>query len=178
MIQRMKMIKARVLNKKVLSFLVYVILTLSISGFAFMHFSSSYNTWIPVSESMVPAINKGDMVITGPVDGIFSGNIENGTIITYERDEITVTHRVIAVHSDTFETKGDASEDPDLFPVSISEIKGVYLFKIPYAGYIRDFLNSEPGLLTLIFPIIALAIMILKDMVKEARRPAEIQVNL
>ena len=171
------MIKAKVLNRKVLSFLVYAILSLSIAGFIFIHFSGSYNAWVPISESMKPAINRGDMVITGPVNGIFSSDIGKGSIITYERNKTMVTHRVIAVHGNTFETKGDASDDPDLFPVSMSEIKGVYLFKIPYAGYIRDFLNSDPGLCALILPITLLIALILKDMVKEARRPVEIQMN-
>ena len=93
--------------------------------------------YLAKGQSMEPTINIGDMVVFGPAEGLLSGEIAAGTIVTYQKGNSPVTHRVIAVEGDSLITKGDASEDPDSQPVPISEVSGVYLFRIPYVGYFR-----------------------------------------
>jgi signal peptidase len=85
-------------------------------------------------QSMEPAINMGDVVVTGPVGGLLNRKIEPGTIVTYKRESTPITHRVIVVEGDNLITKGDASEDPDPEPLLMSEVCGVYLVRIPYLG--------------------------------------------
>lgn len=75
----------------------------------FIHLSPYYDMFLVRSESMVPAINMGDLIITGPVNG----TIRPGTVVTYALGEMLVTHRVISVDGNTIVTKGDAVEDPD-----------------------------------------------------------------
>jgi len=175
--QKLKILRAKVLRKKVAYILVVAMLTLGIAGSIFFHFSSDFNTYIARSDSMSPAINKGDIVFTGPVNGLFIKDIKPGTIITYEREEAAITHRVIGFDGDMLVTKGDASEDADMWPVPMSNVKGVYLFRLPYLGYVSNFFRSEIGFIVIIIPIILLSLFIIRDMVKQVRKPVEIENN-
>ena len=120
---------------------------------------------------MKPAINMGDMIVTGPVNGPLNGEVEAGTIVTYEHGKETVTHRVLSVDGDALVTKGDAAEDPDPWAVTLSDVKGTYLFKIPYVGYLLSFIQSKLGwFLVIILPAALLVALLVKEIVKEALR--------
>jgi signal peptidase len=143
---------------------VLIILGLIVVTLAFVFFSPDYAIYFVRSESMVPAINLGDMVIAGP-----AGTIKPGDIITYELGKNLITHRVLSVDGDTLITRGDANEDPDPRPVQLSQVKSRYLFKIPYVGYLSAFVRTRLGwFLTIILPAIALVAFIIKDIIKEA----------
>ena len=155
---------------KVFSWLVSVVLALVIAGFIFLYFSPDYDMRLVRSESMKPAINMGDMVVTGPL----GGEVKPGSIVTYQRGAELVTHRVLSVDGDTLVVKGDAVEDPDPWPVSLSEVRGVYLFKIPYIGYVADFIGTRFGwFLVIILPATALVALLIWDIFRELRRRAE-----
>ena len=120
---------------------------------------------------MKPAINMGDMVVIGPLSGPLNGEVKPGAIVTYERGKGLVTHRVLSVDGDTLVTKGDAMEDPDPRPVTMSQVSGVYLFRIPYIGYLSNFMRTRLGwFLVIIIPGTALVSFLIKDIVKEALR--------
>lgn len=154
---------------KVLSRLVTILLVLIIGGLIFSYLSPDYNIYLVRSESMKPAVNMGDMVITGPLGGPLNGEVKPGAIITYERGKGLVTHRVLSIDGETLITKGDAVEDPDSWQVTLSDVKGVYLFKIPYVGYVPNFVRTKLGwFLTIIFPASLLVASLVKDIVKEA----------
>ena len=151
-----------------------VILILIIAGFTFVHFSSDYNIYLVRSESMKPAIKMGDMVITGPVGGTLGGVIRPGTIITYQLGEELVTHRVLSVDGDTLVTKGDAVEDPDPRSVTRTQVRGIYLFRIPSMGYVANFIRTKLGwFLVIIAPATALVALLIRQMRKELRKNAE-----
>ena len=154
---------------KILNRLVLTVLVLVIAGLAFMYFTPDYNLYLVRSESMRPAINMGDLIITGPLDGPVSGEVKPGTIITYEFHKELVTHRVESIDGETLITKGDATEDPDPWSVAISDIRGVYLFKVPYVGFLTNFVQTKFGwFLTIIIPGTLLVLWLTKDIVKEA----------
>ena len=114
---------------------------------------------------MKPAINMGDMIVAGPLNGEFRA----GMIVTYDSGKGRVTHRVLSVDGDTLVTKGDATEDPDPRPVSTSEVRGIYLFKIPYVGYLSNFIGTKLGwFLTIIVPALLLVCLLIRGIVKEA----------
>jgi signal peptidase len=118
---------------------------------------------------MRPAINMGDLIITGPVDGPLNGEVKEGRIITYSHDAELVTHRVQSVNHSSLVTKGDAVEDPDPWPVHISDVTGVYLFKIPCVGYFTSFVQTKIGwFLTIIIPATILVLWLVRDILKEA----------
>jgi signal peptidase len=118
---------------------------------------------------MKPAINMGDLIITGPLDGPINGEVKPGTIVTYEHEKKNITHRVQSMDGKTLVTKGDAAEDPDPWSVVLSDVSGVYLFKIPYVGYLTHFIHTKLGwFLTIIIPAALLVCWLAKDIVKEA----------
>jgi len=154
---------------KVLSWLVSVVLVLIIGGFIFLHLSPEYNLYLVRSESMRPDVNMGDMVITGPINNPLTSEIKPGTIVTYEHSEELITHRVCSIDCDILVTKGDAVEDPDPWTVTLSDVRGVYLFRIPYIGYTLNFVQTKFGwFLVIIIPAVLLVALLVKDIVKEA----------
>lgn len=152
-------------TRKVLSRLVLIVLALALAGLAFLYFVPGYNLYLVRSESMRPAINMGDLIITGPL----SGEITSGMIVTYEYSKELVTHRVQSIDGETLLTKGDAVEEPDPWSVTVSDVRGIYLFKIPYVGYLTSFVQTKLGwFLAIIIPAALLVGWLAKDIVKEA----------
>jgi signal peptidase len=144
------------MKKKIAGKIAIGILVLILIGLGFIYFVPGYDLYLVRSESMTPAINMGDLIVTGPVNG----EVKEGDIITYELDDELVTHRVHSI-GDTIITKGDAVED--------SSIQGLYLFKIPYIGYATKFIQTKVGwFITIIIPAMVLVAWLAKDIVKEA----------
>jgi signal peptidase len=159
---------------KIFSWLISGVLAVIVAGFLFLFFSPDYNMRLVRSESMKPAINMGDMVITGPLGGPLNGEVKTGSIVTYQYGEELITHRVLSVDGETLVTKGDAVEDPDPWPVTLSDVHGVYLFKIPYIGYIANFVGTRFGwFIVIILPATALVALLVRDIFKEKGRDSE-----
>ena len=89
------------------------------------------------SNSMLPKIRKGDIVIIKDVD---VKDIKKGDVIRYKMDGYYVVHRVVLIRNDEngkreFITKGDNNNDIDLFAVKEEQVAGLVKFDIPYLGY-------------------------------------------
>lgn len=154
---------------KIVSWLVTALLGVTLAGLAFIYFNPNYELLMVRSESMKPAIYMGDLIITGPINGPINGEIKEGTVITYERDRRLITHRVLSVEGQTLTTKGDAVEDPDPWSVSLSSVRSVYLFKVPFVGYLTNFVQTKMGwFIMIIIPATLLVGWLAKDIVKEA----------
>jgi len=161
----------RLPSRKVVYWTVFTTLGLVILAFALLNFLPGYNIYVVQSGSMEPALSVGDMIVTGPAGGWLSGDIEIGTIITYDNGHKSVTHRVIAVGDDHVITKGDASEDPDTFAASLGAVEGVLLFSIPHFGHVINFIGTKLGwFLAIILPAALLVFMLVREIVKEALR--------
>jgi len=153
---------------KILSRLVLTMLGLILAGLAFLYFSPGYSLYLVRSESMTPAVKMGDLIITGPLNGPINGELKPGTIVTYEHSKELITHRIQSIDGTTLVTKGDAVEDPDSWPVTLSDVKGIYLFKIPYVGYVTSFVQTKFGwFLAIIIPAALLVAWLVKDILKE-----------
>jgi len=156
-------------TRKVMSRLSLIVLGLVLAGLAFIYFSPGYNLYLVRSESMKPAINMGDLIITGPLNGSINGEVRPGTVVTYEYKKELITHRVQSIEGTALVTQGDAVEDPDPWSVAMSSVKGIYLFKIPYVGYVTSFVQTKLGwFLMIIIPATLLILWLAKDIVKEA----------
>jgi len=154
---------------KTFSWIVSIILGIALAGLAFLYFTPGYNLYLVRSESMKPAINMGDLIITGPMNGLINGEVKPGTIVTYETSKELVTHRVQAVDGEALVTKGDAVEDTDPWPVTLSDVRGIYLFKIPFVGFLTSFIQTKIGwFLSIIIPAALLVGWLAKDILKEA----------
>jgi len=161
--------------KKAAGNVATVILVLVIAGFTFIYFSPDYNAYMVRSESMTPAINMGDMVITGPPDNPFGKDISPGAVITYNHKGQLVTHRLLEINGDELVTKGDAVEDADPWQVTISDVQGVYLFRLPSLGYMSNFVRTRTGwLVAVLIPSVVAVCFIFREIRKElARRKNE-----
>jgi signal peptidase len=165
----MNILRKKILRRRTLSRVVLAVLGLSLAGLAFLYFTPGYDLRLVRSESMRPAVNMGDLIITGPLNGPINGEIESGKIVTYEYKNELVTHRVESIDGETLITKGDAVEDADPWLVTMSDVRGVYLFKIPYVGYVTSFVQTKLGwFLLIIIPGAVLVGWLAKDIVKEA----------
>jgi len=117
---------------------------------------------------MTPAVKMGDLIITGPLNGPINGELKAGMIVTYEHSKELITHRVKSIDGAALVTKGDAVEDPDPWPVTVSNVRGIYLFKIPYVGYVTSFVQTKFGwFLAIIIPAALLVAWLVKDILKE-----------
>ncbi len=163
---------------KIFSWLVTAVLVLVVAGLAFVYFSPDYDLRLVRSESMRPAVNMGDLLITGPVNGPINGEVKPGMIVTYQHSKELITHRVQSIDGTTLVTKGDAVEDPDSWPVTLSDVKGIYLFKIPYVGYVTSFVQTKFGwFLAIIIPAALLVVWLVKDILKAAFSDTEKQLR-
>jgi len=170
-IEKKKRPVTRIITGVVTSFLVLII---GITGFICI--TPDYNIYMVQSESMTPAINLGDMIVTGPEDNIFNKGIEAGTVVTYQHGKDSITHRIVSIEEDHIIIKGDAAEEPDPWKVTMEDIQGVYLCKVPYLGYLLDFMRTKLGwFVVIILPASLLVLLIIKEILKESFRSDKVQ---
>ena len=151
--------------KKVIGFAVIGLLLAFAAGVGFLFLSPDYEAQVVRSESMKPTLNMGDVVIIGPV----KDPIRPGMIISYQRNEELVIHRVIEVEGRYLETKGDAVEDPDPWQVSTIDVQGVFVFKVPYLGFLSSFVRTSLGWSVLvILPAVLLIGYFVRDMFRRS----------
>lgn len=157
-------------TKKIVGRILTGVLILIVIVLALIAILPGYDIYMVRSDSMKPIFSSGDVIITGPVEGLLSGDLVPGKVITFDKDKKTrITHRLIEINGDTLQTKGDALEDPDPFTVKMSQVTGIYLFKIPYVGYLTSTIRTKMGwYLLIIVPAMALVSLIIKDILKEA----------
>ncbi len=89
------------------------------------------------SESMMPTIHIGDVVIAYDHDGT---EITPGTVVIYEepRKHDLVTHRVVSTTSEgLYITKGDRAGIPDAAPITGASIRSKAQWIVPFVGLPR-----------------------------------------
>ncbi len=100
-----------------------------------------------VSDSMVPAFSRGDVVVVRKFKISEAELLKKDDVLQYELDGRMIVHRILRIKEDdqgqrTFITKGDNNNAPDLKPVSESQIRGVVKYVIPKIGYPSVWLND------------------------------------
>lgn len=121
--------------------------------------------------SMEPELPVGSLVYIRDVD---PSDVKPGDAITFELESGTlVTHEVFEVDAQeqTFRTRGIANKDdqgnisPDAAPVAWSQLVGVVAFRVPYLGYINNFVTHTPGIyITVSFVAVVIAVSILIEL--------------
>ncbi|MBN1374079.1 signal peptidase I [Candidatus Dojkabacteria bacterium] len=105
------------------------------------------------SESMLPTIKKGDLVI---IDEVYTYHKDDIITYTDPNDENqTITHRIINIFQktsgdETFVTKGDNNEIQDPFQVTKEMIQGKVIKIIPAIGNWALFSRSVIGIILLL----------------------------
>lgn len=127
---------------------------------------SLFDTYVIVSESMIPTIGVNDAIVVKKTD---DNNLEIGDIITFSSKDyayngLTVTHRIVGIQNSAsgeriYRTKGDNNVFVDTALVDLNSIYGKVVLIIPKFGYIKNFLTSIPGFITLIIMPILMVIV-------------------
>lgn len=107
-----------------------------------------YGLLVIGSGSMTGTINKGDAMLYVDYDG--QEEIKEGQIVMFQSGGIKVVHRVIEINVVNDEiryiTKGDANNMKDEGYITKSDIVGLYILKLSYAGYpslwLRDIFSN------------------------------------
>lgn len=97
------------------------------------------------SNSMNPVFYRGDSVIYEKVKNI--NDVKVGDIIVFQKDNIIVTHRLIAIKKENgkikYITKGDNNEVADSYNPQSQEIIGKVKLVIKYVGYPTIWLTEK-----------------------------------
>jgi signal peptidase len=124
-----------------------------------------------VSPSMEPNIMVYDVIFDKKVNNNDELNV--GDIITFYSDAIdtngyTITHRIykkyIVNNTVYYETKGDNNNSPDVGKITIDNIVGKYVFKMPMLGKVQFFVSSKLGWVLII--LLPASIIIMSDVLK------------
>lgn len=105
----------------------------------------SYQTIAIASNSMNPAICKGDVVIIKKINSNYE-KLHEGQIIAYKYGNNIIVHRLIKIIKDDqqyyFYSKGDANNNQDNYVIKQDMIIGIVDIKIPYIGLPTVWLNE------------------------------------
>lgn len=119
-------------------FTIYYVLTNRIFKRINPNYKPLISVYTIVSESMKPKLNIYDLAIDIKVSK--DNDIKKGDIITFKTisNSQTITHRVIDIieteDGKLYKTKGDNNNEADEDLITIDNIIGKYLFKIPKIG--------------------------------------------
>ena len=115
---------------------------------------AGYQMYIVLSGSMSPEFDTGSLAFVRETE---TDQLGVGDIITYrsqaDSDSLT-THRIVEVQTNErtqFITRGDANTVNDPNPVPAENIVGEVTGSVPYLGYIFSFVQTQQGLILLIF---------------------------
>ena len=132
-----------------------------------------------LSGSMSPAYAVGDVVID---ERITPMTARPGDVVTFsdpQRDNKTVTHRVVRVSRDganvRFTTKGDANTGSETWTVPAKGSIGRVRMHVPKVGWALQWAHSREGRLGLVaIPAALLALLELSALVKPRQRLEEV----
>lgn len=107
-----------------------------------------------MSGSMEPVISAGDVLIIHAED-----EYKAEDIVTFWRDDMLVTHRLIEESEQGWITKGDYNNAVDSQLVQKDQIIGKVIAIIPYLGLVILYLRTPLGILTVIILLFILLIL-------------------
>lgn len=111
--------------------------------------------------SMGSTIPANSLVVIKPVS---AEELTIGDIITYERSNEVVTHRIINKSKDggktIFVTKGDRNHNVDALPVKGEQIKGKVVFSVPRLGQFGEIIQTRQGQLAIVLSMCQLLLLL------------------
>lgn len=111
---------------------------------------TSYDGYYVSSDSMVPALNVGDLVFTKEVS---FEDVEVGDVLTFtkESNERWFSHRVTEINTEerSFRTKGDNNNVEDPYSTSFDSVVGRVEKKVPLLGFVPLALSYTWGKIAL-----------------------------
>ena len=131
-------------------------------------------SFVIVSESMEPTINRNDVIFIKEVP---RESLKIGDIISFKVGNYINTHRILRIEEKNGEivyiTKGDNNNSEDRGYVKFQDIEGKYLFKIPGFGNVTNILKSKIMLVILLVILIIIAYHEVKTSKRRLKRKEE-----
>jgi len=110
-----------------------------------------FKPFIVLSDSMLPVISSGDLVVTKEVD---PGQLVEGDVIAFREGNSVVTHRIVRIAEEAgarrFTTKGDNNNANDPVLVRAEMVEGKYVLNIPGLGNAALFMQTPAGAIVFI----------------------------
>lgn len=97
-------------------------------------------TFVVLTGSMNPSIPQGSVVYTKA-----KPEYSIGDVVTYNQENVVVTHRVVDVTSEGYITQGDANDSHDSRVVAREDVLGSSLFSVPYVGSFISYIQTFEG---------------------------------
>jgi len=134
-----------------------------------MALKTNYPLHTPISSSMEPTLNIGDLLIVQGVsdfDGVNAG-LEDGDIIIFRKPANPhefVVHRAVEKSQTSngepyLATKGDNNRSRDPWVITEDNIIGKVIWRIPLLGYIKIFLGTPVGMIITIILFLILTFL-------------------
>jgi len=162
--------------------LIVLLIFISYGSWSALKFAlhTEYPVLVVVSGSMVPTLERGDLIV---VRGVDPREITVGTIIVFHspRDyETLIVHRVYGLEQKGdeiyFRSKGDYNPRPDDWIIPANQVVGVYVARIPYVGVIVMRLREPLGMGVIVILILVLVIyMFIEAGGKQRKKSPELQ---
>ena len=144
----------------------------------------NFKPFIVLSDSMLPAIKSGDLVLVRQVN---TSELAKGDIIAYKEGDSVITHRIVRIDEVTggmqYITKGDSNNAEDTTPVTADMVEGTYLLHIHNLGNVALFMQEPLGIM--LFIALPLILFILYDILRrrladssKRKRPKELEKEL
>jgi signal peptidase I, archaeal type len=142
--------------------LLVINLTIIVKSFVYPNEVPSflgYKPFIVLSNSMLPTIQIGDLVLDKTVD---ADTLQVGDIVSYREGTTTViTHRITAINDSggvrQFTTKGDNNNTADANPVLESDVEGKMITSYHNIGNAALFMQTKQGMLIfIVLPLVVL----------------------
>ena len=158
----MKIIKSSI---NVLSTLIIIIGVIFIGLYAF-----GITPYVVLSGSMEPTIETGSLCFINKHAAYSSIRVND--IIAYRAPTgANVTHRVVRITSEGFETQGDKNNTSDGFSTNQNNFLGKNVFSIPKLGYaVREMQTTTGRIIVVTTAIVILAASFLMDDTKRKSR--------
>lgn len=120
-----------------------------------------YKPMIVLSGSMETSIYTGDLVIVKIVD---TDTLKEGDVIAFRNDADTVTtHRIVEIVEQDgqkyFKTKGDNNNVEDDNLVDVTDVEGIYVYRIPKLGEILMILKEPQSLVVILLIILVIGLI-------------------
>lgn len=125
-----------------------------------------------VSGSMEPTYYVGDLIYVRAAE---AESVKVGEPITFvlNEDLVVATHRVVKIDAENqrFYTKGDNNQIADTNPVHFKNLIGQPVFRIPYLGFLSQWVQTPPGIyIAIAVGVILLGLVFIPDLFHSARQ--------
>lgn len=153
-------------------FNMLTIVTVVAVAFVLFNVFSGARGYAVVTDSMSPAINRGDVVFVKEVE---FGSLKQGDVVTvrFAGGSGFFTHKIVSIdyEAGAIRTKGDANESEDPQPSMQEQIVGKLWYSVPLLGYFSIGINELNLInISVIFAVGLIAIIAVSTLVLKFRK--------